>query len=746
MPPRSSVPAVSAQQRASSSSAASRPRSASTTRRRAEKQPLGHLEAAGTQSSDRANELRAFADADRRKGGGAGSFWRQQAKQQPKTVHRNQRSTTTAGTAQALHNVHIASSSSTSSTAAPAHDHDPNRYQASPVTLTQRLPDAIGLLVTSPLEQFQAELRAQDAEEMHDSGSMSSSDSSSPRTEGHGLRPLVGFIRRLLRALHELQKLFQASSSAGLAAGANATMSWLVGTRDELSLWGRRAGRAIRSLAAGTVEGLGGSELRNQLQTLQDSISEACKRVTPQYDMELSEMHEASRRAAPQYDTELAEIREDLRQTKSSVAAAAAEASQAEEVGQRNSESQKLESFFERKLEEQHFAEEKRWQSMREEVACSRVELVDQLTEQHQKSIRQLTEFWAGQAAQRDREIQFFRERAEAAVVEMQRSQGAAKIAHAKSVSEKQAMAAAEARFQDEFEAERLMHCQSLVKAREAADNDVDIEKKEKSSLTLQLTEAMTVLSSRDRDIEELRSSLSDQLEKARSRPPIQTALTPTALGNAGPVPPSWPVVRAQSTAARQAGSEDGTSSVCRVSTDSSPFVRASRPAGSTAEFQAAVPPLPRRRTVSETSAATKKHFEEPLEEPSTGAGALPSPKPATKCPQCGNIHMQDAPFCRQCGLKRDVEASVSLVSCVGSPMSERTASTSFAAAPWEMPPHEFLAMWRRSRGVLSSSTPLPGDSSTTASTGPAEDVGARQAFPLPHVSAEKLKITASLE
>ncbi|CAE8701709.1 unnamed protein product, partial [Polarella glacialis] len=513
---------------------------------------------------------------------------------------------------------------------------EPDAEPMLPLPLSQRLPEAVGLMLREPLKQLLKELEREQVEGQD-------GPSTQVAASADGLAPLGIFLRRLLQALDDLQRLFDAASSARTPADwARATMQWLAGAREELSLRGQEAGSALRNLVAKPPsEVCQGVELSTQLQSfLKSSISEALRE---------------SGSGVRNFDQELADLREELRENRGAAQAAAAEASRqmaAAALREKQIVEQSMEQFLDSKLKA---TEERQWRCLEEEMARSRAE------------IRQLSELWSAQGVQREREFEALQAHAQAAVVELRCSEGSVDLARSQAESEKRALEEARAHFLEERKDEELRQSAAVAQATEAVGSELLRERRERGVLALQLTEAMDAMASKDRLLGQLRAPKGEELwERARAEAPVQAALTPAwsvssherdghVRHRSGPIPPfpfpasgtpsakvtarrAWsasslpmaePVVLKHSASPQRpsleelAAAQDGAGSVCRISTDSSPFVGAG-------DFGQ------RRRMVTEVASA-------------------PAPCAASN------------------------------------------------ARPWDMPPQEFLALWRRSKGTDSS-------------------------------------------
>lgn len=506
------------------------------------------------------------------------------------------------------------------------------------------LPDAMRLLVQQPLLQLRSELHVEDEDSPRSPGSS--------KHGGNSLSCLSIFLRRILQALLELQQLVDASRP-GHMPGVAAMMQWLATTREELCLWGQRAGRAVRALA-GSSQKLRHEpkELGNQLHSLlQDTFMEALKQTSSRFDEELSQLREEL-----QHSRSLTEVQE------ANDAVAATDAARWR---------RSLEEMLEEKFKDSKAADERNWHDLREEMARSKERVFSELAEQQNQNVKHFSELLASRDRQRERELQLLREHTETAMLEVKSSIGSVQMASQKARSEQQALAAAEARFTEQLQAERLAHNQMLV-----------TEQREKGALALQLTEAMDAVSSKDRSIEHLQKSLGE-IERARPEP-VQTALSfpprVPSLPSAGPIPPSPKAPVAEPIANLRSPGKlserphniqlpnyaDSSASVCRLSTESTSFQSKSQPPDPTS-----------RRTVMDSA-------------PCHGAGV--PPRPADQ-----------------------------------------------QAAPWDLPPEEFLSMWRQSQASAAELSQRRFDARTNSKADRDIKPGLS-----PSASTDTLRITAS--
>ncbi|CAK9061720.1 Hypothetical protein (Fragment) [Durusdinium trenchii] len=418
----------------------------------------------------------------------------------------------------------------------------------------------------------------------------------------------------MLQALLELQQLVDSSRSGPHGHGVSAMMQWLGRTREELCLWGQRAGRALRALAGSNEKLQEPKEFGNQLHSLlEGSFMEALK-------------HTSSR-----FDEELSQLREELQQTRSEATAAATEAQKQEAIAAAKEAAQwraSSEQLLHKKFEDSQAADELHWHNLREEIIRSKDYVFSELAEQHKHSVKNLSELWSSQNLQRERELHLLREQAENALMEMKSSIGSAQLASSKAESEQRALSASEQR--------------------------------EKGALSLLLAEAMDAVSTRDRSVDHLRRSLGE--EHARPEP-VQAAMTlsqcqtPSILGSAGPIPPS-PKPSAMDTAnigspgkyaertirVMQAGSyEDSSASVCRLSTESTPYGAKHLPEALS------------RRTVMETSQSEKAGLQSQVAQ---GAGVPPRPAVDTQSCMSGQRPFRIDKVPQSVSLRRQSQAS----------------------------------------------------------------------------------------
>lgn len=267
-------------------------------------------------------------------------------------------------------------------------------------------------------------------------------------------------------------------------------------------------------------------------------------------------------------------------------------------------------------------------------------------------------------------------------------------------------------------------------------------ERRERSSLSLQLHEAMETIASRDQAIEGLRRSLSEEMERAR-HPPI-AARAPTlpnsansSLGHIHSVlatghrhhTSQLPEASLVPPLPTMGAVRDGTSSVCRVSTESTTFA-----SHTAAEAPPSVEPIA-GAWVSPASAfqwSGDRPPPMPPMETSFNASSLRSVS-LESSGAFGNVTCDTASTTatRNCSAK-NMQAS-----------SSASGQTADAPRPWELPPQDFLALWRRSRSsVLPAGVP---SSDVSGSATPSRTISQVQDIAVP-ASAETLRITTSFQ
>lgn len=396
--------------------------------------------------------------------------------------------------------------------------------------LARRVRDALGLLVQEPLRQLLACLNKED--ELLTAAS---------------LCPLTSFLQRVLTSLQELHHILEGLNDEGHVV----LLSWLTDTREELVRWGERAGLALRSLAASAdAQGVG-----KQLHRLQDRLAETLG------DIKAGQLQEQEH-AETALRTEVAQLRSELQHTELRVSAAAEQG-----AAERRQWCQMLEGFMQvasgRAGEDLHSAK-RRWRELIDDVARSHAE--GQAAD-HSSSVWRLSEVWASQAAQRDKEVQALQRRADSALAELRQGELQAESERTKASADQQQLQLARDSAKRELQAERRAHASAVAQLQERAESDLAKEKRERASLTMQLTEALDGVASRDRSIEDLKRSLEEVVERSRC-PPIPAACSPatsTAAWHAGMVVPPLPPPC-------DAGcGRDGAASVCRMSTESTP-------------------------------------------------------------------------------------------------------------------------------------------------------------------------------
>lgn len=416
--------------------------------------------------------------------------------------------------------------------------------------LTRRVRDALGLLVQEPLRQLLACLNSE--EELMATA---------------GLCPLTAFLQRVLTSLQELHHILVGLNEEGHVV----LLSWLTDTREELVRWGECAGMALRGLAASAdARGVG-----QQLHRLQDRLAETLGDIKAgqQQEQELAEVALRS---------EVAQLRDDLRGAEQRAAAAAEQSTQ-----ERRQWCQMLEGFMQvasGRSGDDQAPEKRRWRGLIEDVARSHSE--GQVAD-HASSVWRLSELWASFAAQRDKEMQSLQQRADNARAELRQGE-------LQSESEQRQLQLARDSVTRELQDERRAHATALAQLQERADSDLGREKRERAALSLQLSEALDSVATRDRSIEELKRSLGEAEERSRcppvpSAPPPLAAVTSAGTGMAPAhslVPPLPPACDATS-------GRDGAASVCRISTESTPGGSGCAwLAGGSSQAASAVPPV----------------------------------------------------------------------------------------------------------------------------------------------------------
>lgn len=534
--------------------------------------------------------------------------------------------------------------------------------------LLLRFCNAVGLLVQEPLRQLHASMCC-DVEHVGDGITPSS------------LHPLVEFIGRTLAALQELQDLLQGED----AVGGKAVLCKLLEGREDLVLCAKFAGSALRSLAADA----GSQGVGARLKSLQEGLAETLDGVRLQWRREDARRHEIEAEATSQRAEEMAELRLELAEARGR---AEALAEQAAEV-----------------------ADKKQLDNVFSEV--SRLA-------QNADSVRQLSELWASEAAQRERELVALRERADTATAEARCAEEGAGAVRSCLVTEQRQLEA--------------MHEYAL---RELSEEFAQ-ERRERASLcaslSMQLHEARETISSRDQAIDCLRRSLSAEVERTCPAPhprpptpkghgsgPIPSVLAPVARSRSHAEPtlvPPFPVTGA-------VDARDSSASVCRVSTESTAFAS-----------HVAPQPLPSQVFEAARSAweATTPALESAAERPRIPSDldySLGSCSLRSVCAGAWGNSGTDTPSTAATGAssgKTPVQA--------GSGRGDRAGGVQ---RPWEFPPQEFLALWRRSRTSV-----LPGGVGNAAVLGsetPPRHVSHAQEIDAP-LLAETLRITTSFQ
>lgn len=488
------------------------------------------------------------------------------------------------------------------------------------------------------------------------------------------LGPLASFLMNLLEVLQELQHWCQGSVPLGVTADSF-TLRWLAGARRELAAQAGRAGHALRELLAASNRGQRetkakrDAELIGRMRTLQESLQ--------------AEMKDALRAVAQQ---EISELRKELREAQGSAAAAAASAEESTEVQQAE------------------------WRNIREELARDRAE-------------------------------------AEAALAHLRNSESSLEAVRSKVLEEREALRVFQTRCATELESERRLYVDTLAEVNGKAESALAMERSERLALEKQLTEALRAVSGRDEVIEELRSSAASGLRAppAQARAPILSASSisvasnhsccgesfalaglgqgPTScrLAGAGPVPQAL-----EASPRLYAAPQDANRSLCRVSTESMPGV------GTNTSLEPRQLPQPMLRlSPSRPSSAgppegrgsaqglaehgspadqvrgrfqQQRNVKPPLVPRPTEPVAASRPSQSVPA---GPFRSQLDPQSRvalHLGPERQLPGTAVLLT--PSRAEPRSPSPSAGATPpggrkpWELSPHEFLALWRRTRGA----------------------------------------------
>jgi len=531
------------------------------------------------------------------------------------------------------------------------------------LSVAHLLPDAIGLLVQEPLKQFQASLACGDDAVL-----------------AGGLCPLVSFVERLLVSIQEVR---HHCSSVPAGQDAGSVMQWLSEKREELVLWGQCAGKALRGLAS--TSGL--RAVGSRLEGLQASLAQAI------------EANRGGLRSG--IDDEFATLRSEMRSAQEE-----ARASRDEVATERREFHSALQGMAPRSFaEEQRSSGQGLVRSVMEELAQERSEVrrLADLTGDFQR----FSESWSTEAAMREKEVRALQEQAKLAITEMRQSEGHAEVARNHAMAQQQQMDALRNKTAHELHEHRVAHNEALARVRENAARDLACERQERGALALQLTEAMDTISVRDRSIGDLRQSLTEELERIR-HPPVQSSMQTDAplmgsgAGRMPPLPrpetwgkappshgirpgeaePSFPPPPLFPSAASHMASpappsrydafacRDGSSSVCRISTDSTAF------GGGFSGVALGGYPVWQAHSGEANNGADR-----------------------------GTPSMQTTPVQR-----RHVIEVASAMRPVPTEPVQRSVLEAGApqAKPWDLPPGEFLELWRRSRGSVLAGVDAP--------------------------------------
>jgi len=569
--------------------------------------------------------------------------------------------------------------------------------------LVLRLCHAIALLVQEPLQQLHRTLYNNEADE--------------DIAIANSLHPLLDFLQRAMASLQDVRAVL---INDGVVGGRQA-LQQLIDGREDLTYCAQCAGKALRGLA--TSANLGSVSL--QLRTLQDSLSETLDGVR----RGSTEREAEERRCA-----EVAQLHAELREARDE-AAGLSEKTAAE----RQHWCRALRDCMQSCRDERSSDECSPWDRVLEEVACGRAN-VDHLAP-HIDNFRHQAARKAVHISEQEQEVKGLRGRVDAAAIELRFVEDRAEAERAEAVAERRLSEAARAELLKELGEERARREELANAAKRSEESEeralsqlaqqLSQERRERAALSMQLNEAMETVAGRDRVIEGLRQSHTEEMDRAR-RPPIAVPPPHGWSSGAGPVPrtalhetnsPFEPLARAAGHApeapvheasprewlskvnllmppALQGGTvaphPDGASSVCRISTESTAFASSGRNA----------------------LGAGLSRPSEPATATAAGAGGGEA-----------SLLQTVSPF-SSCSVR-----SVCVESSNGTGETASTTATTGAGKadpagsvrPWELPPKEFLALWRHSRGSV-----LPGTRSATPPKGA--------------TAAENLRITANFE
>jgi len=330
------------------------------------------------------------------------------------------------------------------------------------------------------------------------------------------------------------------------------------------------------------------------------------------------------------------------------------------ELAQSRGEAEKMAEAFQElssNILEEKSRERMTWERTLQGIARDRAHDAEELAE-HVRSVQRLSDVWTSQISHRDQELLDLRRRADAASAAWTSTETAARA------REEDLRASRE---------EALQELASLRLSSQDLSHELAQERAHRSALAAQVGEANDTIAGRDAAIAELRRSLVEEGERVRAFAPV----------------PSYPPVFAAAPATawvtgNHPSAGDGSASVCRVSTESttlqpqcgivpdhlSAVPRPQSRIAATAGWPPPVPPLPGRGLNPSPAAAAQQVFQEPRV-----ASATPSRRAVTAV-----VQESAEPVVEQAPPKLTAVAP-------GSP-----------ARPWEMPPKDFLDLWRRSR------------------------------------------------
>lgn len=586
-------------------------------------------------------------------------------------------------------------------------------------SLVLRLCHSVGVLVQEPLRQLHASICSENG---HCSDFAAFS----------GLEPLLEFLDRTLATLQELQGVRQGEE----IAGGRALLARLLEGREDLLLCAKSAGHALQRLAVdASVHGIGG-----RLRVLQESLSETLDGVRVQWRHEDDRRHEKDEISELRSQLLEARARDQGREVALREAQSHANSLIEESAAERRELWQDMEMFARGCVAEHGAIDKERWDNMFSEVG--------HLSERTD-GVRQLSELWASQAAQRDRELRALREHADAAVAERRCAENGAEATRACFLAEQRQLEISREAALRELSEERARRqvIEGLATRSEESEErtasrltgELAQERRERASLSLQLREAMDTVTSRDNAIESLRRSLTEEVGARVPRAPIAPPVPPlpsSSSNGAGPMPSGFASAPWQASPFTRdalrvppfpafSAVHDGTSSVCRVSTDSTAF------ASHTAANPIAMP-VDMRTGTSDAWASPARAFHRAAERHPAISGADHS----FNASSLRSVSVESLKAMGTSGTASTAATGAS--GRVPVPASGSASDhTGVAARPWELPPEDFLALWRRSRTAV-----LPGGGASGATT-PLRNSSNGHDMAVPQ-SAETLRITAS--